>query len=92
MYEINFKELEDLLRHGREIEFKYKGEGFSILSYEYWEFNHYDLEEDKNIFNIKICPFEDFDTLIEIVSEIYLYGNTLKELFDKGECEVLWHA
>lgn len=69
MEDFSFKDLEECLRIGREIEFSYKNKAYSITnSGGFWYFY---CDTDKILFKT-LAAFEDKDGLVEKVSKILI--------------------
>ncbi|MBM0047055.1 hypothetical protein JNO63_08100 [Anaerococcus sp. mt242] len=82
---MNYKDLVDSLRRGREIEFSYKNVNYSITNYEgIWYFSE---EKDGMVKSQKLSNFEDYDNLIKNVNKITMQEKTIKHLFDNKEYE-----
>ena len=73
-----YKDIGDYLRHGREIEFSYKGRECAITNHsKRWWF--YDGVEQ-----IEICEFENFTLLVNKIAECMVKDKTVQEIFDNG--------
>ena len=60
-----FNDLADYLRHGREIEFTYKGRQYSITNHSgYW----YLCDDTDHILLETVCRFEDKETLVSKIA------------------------
>ncbi|WP_416335133.1 hypothetical protein ACKRLN_02240 [Anaerococcus sp. DFU013_CI05] len=82
---MNYKDLVDSLRRGREIEFSYNNINYSITNYEgIWYFSE---EKDDLVKSQELSDFEDYDKLIKNVSKITIQEKTIKDLFDNKEYE-----
>ncbi|WP_394018485.1 hypothetical protein [Anaerococcus cruorum] len=80
---MNYKDLVDSLRRGREIEFSYNNINYSITNYEgIWYFSE---EKDDLVKSQELSDFEDYDKLIKNVSKITIQEKTIKDLFDNKE-------
>ena len=80
---MNYKDLVDSLRRGREIEFSYNNINYSITNYEgIWYFSE---EKDDLVKSQELSDFEDYDKLIKNVSKITIEGKTIEDLFDNKE-------
>lgn len=80
MKNIVFHDLADYLRHGREIEFSYKGIQYSITNHSgYWflcsDTNHTPLE--------MVCRFEEREVLISRISLFIVEDLTIQQIFDR---------
>ena len=76
---ITFDDLADCLRHGREIEFTYKGRAYSITNHSgFWhlcdDINHVLLET--------VCRFEEKEVLVSKIAAAVLNDRTIREIFD----------
>ena len=79
MKTVKFNDLADYLRHGREIEFAYNGKQYSITNNkDGWNFCC-----DTNMEFEILCPFREFDTLVEKIAQTVIEGKTITEIFDK---------
>lgn len=79
MKTVKFNDLADYLRHGREIEFVYNGKQYSITNNkDGWQFCC-DTDEVSEI----LCPFHEFDTLVEKISKTVIEDKTITEIFDQ---------
>lgn len=75
-----FNDLADYLRHGREIEFAYKGRRFSITNHSgYW----YLCDDTDNILLETICRFEEKETLVSKIAIAVIGDLTIQQMFDK---------
>lgn len=77
---IRFNDLADYLRHGREIEFSYKGRKYSITNHSgFWH-----LCDDTDHVLIKtICRFEEKDILISQIAVTVIDDITIQQIFDR---------
>ena len=81
MLTYSFSAIADYLRHGREIEFVYKGKACSITNHSgTWWF--YDGEQ-----NIELCEFENKELLVEKVSDIVVGDKTIREILTRTVME-----
>jgi len=79
MRQITFSNLADFLKHGREIEFAYKGKRYSITNSHYeW---HFCCDTDGT--TITLCPFPELDTLAEKTGLLEIESLTIMEIFDR---------
>ena len=77
---MTFHTLADHLNHGREIEFVYLGNQYSITnSNQKW---HFCCDTDK--ISVTLCAFADFHTLVEKTAAIKIEDLTIKEIFDRN--------
>ncbi len=76
----NFKEIADELNIGREIEFEYNDNKYSITNSidGYW----YLYCDTKDVEMLKICEFYDKKTLIEKLSTYKIEGIEIQEIFN----------
>ncbi|WP_232699689.1 hypothetical protein [Brevibacillus daliensis] len=75
----NFEELKSDIALGREVEFQYKGEKYSItFSSNGWCFTKFYENENQIIFDE-----------IEKINKILINGKSLRDIFDKNELEDL---
>lgn len=78
MWHITFGELADYLMHGREIEFRYGGKDYSITnSHSEWHFCC-----DTDGMTITLCPFSDFEILVDKVRNLKIDGISVEKIFD----------
>lgn len=83
---ITFDDLADCLRHGREIEFTYKGRAYSITNHSgFWhlcdDINHVLLET--------VCRFEEKELLVSKIAAALLDDRTIRQIFDKQGYDAL---
>lgn len=79
MKTVKFNDLANYLGHGREIEFVYNGKQYSITNNkDGWQFCC-----DTDMVSELLCPFREFDTLVEKVAQTIIEGKTLTEIFDQ---------
>ena len=77
---IVFNDLAEYLRHGREIEFAYKGRQYSITNHSgYW----YLCDDADHILLETVCRFEEKETLVSKVAIAVIDGLTIQQIFDK---------
>jgi len=80
MHSIKFNDLADYLKHGREIEFAYKGIQYSITNHSgFWYF----CNDTDHILLETICRFEDKDSLVSKTSVIAIDDLTILQIFDE---------
>ena len=81
MHTIDFAAFADYLRQGREIEFVYKGRGYSITNHAgLW----YLCDDTSHTLLETLCPFEEKDLLVEKITIAVLGDLTIREIFDRG--------
>ena len=80
MRTITFCELADYLRHGREIEFSYKGRQYSITNHSgFW----YLCDDTDHILLETLCPFDEKDLLVSKAAAFIIDDMTIQQIFDK---------
>lgn len=80
MRNLNFADLADYLKHGREIEFAYNGRQYSITNHSgFW----YLFDDTDHILLDTLSRFEDKDLLVSKVAASVLGDLTIREIFDK---------
>ena len=80
MSSVVFNDLAGYLRHGREIEFAYKGRQYSITNHSgYW----YLGDDTDHILLETICPFEDKETLVSRIAIAVIEDLTIQQMFDR---------
>ena len=80
MKSVVFNDLANYLRHGREIEFAYKGRQYSITNHSgYWHL----CDDTDHILLETICRFEDKEALVSRIEIIVIEDLTIQEMFDK---------
>ena len=80
MGSVVFNDLADYLRHGREIEFAYKGRQQSITNHSgFW----YLCDDTAHILLETVCRFEDKETLVSRIATIVIDDVTIQQMFDK---------
>jgi len=80
MRAIDFAALADYLRHGREIEFVYKGRGYSITNHSgFW----YLCDDTSHTLLETLCPFDEKELLVSKVAAAVLGDLTIREIFDR---------
>ena len=80
MKSVVFNDLANYLRHGREIEFAYKGRQYSITNHSgYWHL----CDDTDHILLETICRFEDKEALVSRIAIIVIEDLTIQEMFDK---------
>ena len=79
MRRIVFHDLADYLRHGREIEFAYKGRQYSITNHSgFW----YLCDDTDHILLETVCRFEDKEALVSRIAVIVVEDLTIQQIFD----------
>lgn len=80
MKDLGFKEIEDFLKEGREIEFIYQHKQYSITnSNGYW----YLCCDTEGTTLEKICLFEEKDVLVSRVRNITINDTLISDIFNK---------
>jgi len=80
MRNITFTDLADYLRHGREIEFAYKGRQYSITNHSgFW----YLCDDTNHILLDTVCRFEEKEILVSKIAAAVLDGMTIAQIFDE---------
>ena len=80
MKSVVFNDRADYLRHGREIEFAYKGRQYSITNHSgFW----YLCDDTDHILLETVCQFEDKETLVSRIATIVIEDLTIQQMFDK---------
>ena len=80
MHTIDFAALADYLRHGREIEFGYKGRGYSITNHAgFWHL----CDDTSRTLLETLCPFDEKEILVSKVAAAVLDDLTIREIFDR---------
>ncbi len=80
MGSIVFDDLADYLRHGREIEFSYKGRQYSITNHSgFW----YLCDDTDHILLETVCRFEEKELLVLKIAVEVLDDLTIQQIFDK---------
>jgi len=80
MERIAFNDLADLLRHGREIEFSYKGRQYSITNHSgFW----YLCDDTDHILLSTICRFEEKEVLVSKIAVSVIGDLTMRQIFDR---------
>jgi len=76
---IPFDDLAAYLKHGREIEFSYKGKHYSITNSRYeW---HFCCDTDET--TAALCAYPEFDVLVDQVRHFKIEGVCIEEIFCK---------
>lgn len=73
-----YSDIADLLMHGREIEFTYKGRECAITNHtsRWWFYDGVD--------QVEVCEFRNFEELVNKVAEYMVEDKTIQEIFDAG--------
>ena len=80
MRNLNFADLADYLKHGREIEFAYNGRQYSITNHSgFW----YLCDDTDHILLDTVCRFEEKDLLVSRIKIFSIEGLTIQEIFDR---------
>lgn len=80
MRTIVFTDLADYLRHGREIEFSYKGRQYSITNHSgFWHL----CDDTDHILLETVCRFEEKELLVSKIAVAVLDDLTIQQIFDK---------
>lgn len=80
MRQVAFEELADYLRHGREIEFAYRGRQYSITNHSgYW----YLCDDTDHVCLETLCRFEEKEILVAKIAAAVVGGMTIREVFDR---------
>ena len=77
---VGFDDLADYLRHGREIEFAYKGRQYSITNHSgFWY-----LCDDTGHIRLKtVCRFEEKEILTSEIAVVVVDDLTIQQIFDE---------
>lgn len=80
MSSVVFNDLADYLRHGREIEFAYKGRSYSITNHS----GHWHLCDDTDHIQLEtVCRFDDKETLVSKIAIAVIDDLTIQQMFDR---------
>lgn len=80
MHSVVFNDLADYLRHGREIEFTYKGRQYSITNHSgFW----YLCDDTDHILLETVCRFEEKETLVSRIAITVIDDLTIQQMFDR---------
>lgn len=80
MRQVAFEELADYLRHGREIEFAYRGRQYSITNHSgCW----YLCDDTDHVCLETLCRFEEKEILVAKIAAAVVGGMTIREVFDR---------
>ena len=76
---LTFGDLADYLRHGREIEFSYKGRAYSITNHSgFWHL----CDDTDHVLLETVCRFEEKEVLVSKIAAAVLNDRTIREIFD----------
>ena len=76
---LTFGDLADYLRHGREIEFTYKGRAYSVTNHSgFW----YLCDDTDHVLLETLCRFEEKERLVAKTAVAVLGGMTIRQIFD----------
>ena len=77
---IVFNNLADYLRHGREIEFAYKGRQYSITNHSgFWHL----CDDTDHILLETVCRFEEKELLVSKIAMAVIDDLTIQQMFDR---------
>ena len=80
MSSVMFNDLADYLRHGREIEFVYKGRQYSITNHSgCWHL----CDDTDHILLETVCRFEEKEMLVTKIASTMLEGTPIQRIFDE---------
>ena len=80
MRNLNFADLADYLKHGREIEFAYNGRQYSITNHSgFW----YLCDDTDHILLDTLSRFEEKELLVSRIAVFTINGLTIQEIFDQ---------
>ena len=83
---ITFDDLADCLRHGREIEFTYKGRAYSITNHSgFWHL----CDDTAHVLLETVCRFEEKELLVSKIAAALLDDRTIRQIFDKQGYDAL---
>ena len=83
---ITFDDLADCLRHGREIEFTYKGRAYSITNHSgFWHL----CDDTDHVLLETVCRFEEKELLVSKIAAALLDDRTIRQIFDKQGYDAL---
>ena len=79
MSSVVFNDLAGYLRHGREIEFAYKGRAYSITNHSgFWHL----CDDTDHVLLETVCRFEEKELLVSKTAAALLEDRTIREIFD----------
>lgn len=79
MENIVFNDLAEYLRHGREVEFAYKGRQYSITNHSgFWHL----CDDTDHILLETICRFEEKEILVPKIAVAMIDDLTIRQIFD----------
>ncbi|MBR5792140.1 MAG: hypothetical protein IKY34_03405 [Ruminiclostridium sp.] len=83
---ITFDDLADYLRHGREIEFSYKGRAYSITNHSgFWHL----CDDTDHVLLETVCRFEEKELLVSKIAAALLDDRTIRQIFDEQVYDAL---
>ena len=83
---ITFDDLADCLRHGREIEFTYKGRAYSITNHSgFWHL----CDDTDHVLLETVCRFEEKEVLVSKIAAALLDDRTIRQIFDEQVYDAL---
>lgn len=83
---LTFGDLADYLRHGREIEFTYKGRAYSITNHSgFWHL----CDDTDHVLLETVCRFEEKELLVSKIGAAQLEDRAIREIFDKQGYDAL---
>ena len=83
---ITFDDLADCLRHGREIEFTYKGRAYSITNHSgFWHL----CDDTDHALLETVCRFEEKERLVSKIAAAVLDDRTIRQMFDEQVYDAL---
>ena len=75
-----FHDLANDLKHGREIEFTYKGRQYSITNHSgFWHL----CDDTDHILLETVCRFEEKEILVSRIADTVIYDLTIRQIFDR---------
>ena len=82
MSRVLFHDLADYLRHGREIEFSYKGRLYSITNHSgFWHL----CDDTDHILLETLCRFEEKEILVSKIANTVIDDLTIQQMFNKQD-------
>ena len=80
MRNLNFADLAEYLKHGREIEFAYNSRQYSITNHSgFW----YLCDDTDHILLVTLSRFEEKELLVSRIAVFTINGLTIQEIFDQ---------